>query len=441
MSKYATIVVMFKTPLLLAAFCLLCASPAFARGSFVYVTNYDDGTVSQFRASPNGALTPLTPPCVKAYLRCHSLAADPEGRFLYVLSGLQWSRRKCLISQFRIGPDGRLTPLSPPRVPLAETPYLIAADPHRSFLSVLNYGGSISQFRIRKNGTLTLLSPPQAIGEGSFNYSVALDRRSSVFYETGQLRMTNEWLGGVSAFRTRKDGTLQVVRLQIPENGSLAIGKYAPFPPQQVVLSQQKHSAYILYQGFAPIAKSDAVPAENLEAIVAQYQALAKIGITLTGPKWGDLEAVLAQYRTQAGGGLRPLSPARVLFPGTPQEAVVDPQSRYCYIFIRPQYLDGYPVKADKIILARYAIRGDGTLGRCAQQTFTSTDFLFDPMSRAFNDDLFNPVFSPSGRTLYLLTRRGVSPYRVKPDGSIVPLPPRPIRAGFRPLGMVYVQK
>lgn len=189
------------------------------------------------------------------------------------------------------------------------------------------------------------------------------------------------------------------------------------------------------------MAKPDVAPAENLKAIVAQYQALAKKGITLTGPKWGDLEAVLTQYRTQTDGGLRPLKPTRVLFPGTPQEAVVDPQSHYCYVFVRPEYIDGYPVKADKVILARYAIRGDGTLGRCSQQTFTSPDFLFDPMSREFNDDLFDPVFSPSGRTLYLLTRSGISPFRVRQNGSIVPLSPRPVRAGVRPLGMVYVPK
>lgn len=407
---------MCKTLLLLAVLCLLCASPSLARGSFVYVTNYDDGTVSQFRAHPNGTLTPLDPPRVKAYLRCHSLATDPDGRFLYVTSGLQWSRHNCLISQFRIGPDGRLIPLSPPRIPLAETPYLIAADPHRPFVYVLNYGGSILQFRIRKDGALIPLSTSQIGVDGWFNYSVAFDRYHSIFYATGQLRMTNEWLGGVSAFRAGKDGALRTVRLSLPDGGSLAIGKYAPFPPQQIVLSPHRRSAYILYQGFARMAKSKFGPA-------------------------GNLEAVLAQYRTQAGGSLRTLKPARVLFPGTPQEAVVDPNSHYCYVFVRPQYVDGYPVKADKIILARYAIRGNGTLGRCSQQTFTSPDFLFDPISRKFNNDQLNPVFSPSGHTLYLLTRHGVSPRHVRRDGSIVPLSPRPIHAGFRPLGMVYVQK
>ncbi len=90
---------MFKTPLLLAILCLLCASPSLAHGSFVYVTNYTDGTVSQFRAHPNGTLTPLDPPSVKAWPRCHSLAAGPKGHFLYVLSALEFSRRNCLISQ------------------------------------------------------------------------------------------------------------------------------------------------------------------------------------------------------------------------------------------------------------------------------------------------------------------------------------------------------
>ena len=48
----------------------------------------------------------------------------------------------------------------------------------------------------------------------------------------------------------------------------------------------------------------------------------------------------------------------------------------------------------------------------------------------------------PNEKSLHhLLTRRGVSSYHVRPDGAVAPLSPRPIRAGFRPLGMVYVQK
>ena len=196
---------MCKTLLLLAVLCLLCASPSLARGSFVYVTNYDDGTVSQFRAHPNGTLTPLDPPRVKAYLRCHSLATDPDGRFLYVTSGLQWSRHNCLISQFRIRLDGRLTPLSPATVPVPYKgqgggPFLVTVDPLGRFVYVPGRDVTIAQFGIQGNGTLTPLQPALAAG-GSFNGGddchVAYDRSHSLLYLSGYSHMMIESFGSV----------------------------------------------------------------------------------------------------------------------------------------------------------------------------------------------------------------------------------------------------
>ena len=57
---------MFKSLLFTLVLFLLLIVPSSARGSFVYVTNYGDGTISQFRANPNGTLTALSPPAVKA---------------------------------------------------------------------------------------------------------------------------------------------------------------------------------------------------------------------------------------------------------------------------------------------------------------------------------------------------------------------------------------
>ena len=126
---------------------------------------------------------------------------------------------------------------------------------------------------------------------------------------------------------------------------------------------------------------------------------------------------------------LSALRPSQVWFCGVPREAAVDPRGRYCYLFVLWQYADGFPVRTAQIVLVRYAIRSDGTLGQSWQQAFDATE------------DLSEPVFAPSGRFLYLLTAGGVRPFRVRSDGSITPLLPRSTRTGRRPLGMVYVQK
>lgn len=385
--------------------------PASAKGSFVYVSNYADGTISQFRVKPGGTLTALNPPSVKAYPRCHRLVTDPTGRYLYALSSLQFSRHNCLISQFRIGWTGRLTPLSTPHVSLPDNqglaPDVISIDPSGPFLYVMNYGGTISQFRIRKNGSLTPLSPPLVsglmLGSVYSAYSVAFDRWHSVFYASRQTRMTNEILGGFRAFRAGPHGTLHSIMLHIPDGGSLAVGNYAPFPPQQIILSERRRSVYVLYQGFARMAKSEFSPAANLEAVFAQY--------------W-----------IQADGSLRPLKPTTVLFPGTPQEAFIDPHSHYCYVIILPQYQDGYPIETNKVILTRYPIHRNGTLGRAIQQTFVAPA------------GLFGPVFDSPGHTLYLLTRKGIRLFRIKPNGAVVSLTAQSIRAGRGPLEMIYVQ-
>ena len=389
---------MCRTVLALLAFCLLTAAvPASAKGSFVYVSNYADGTISQFRANANGTLTPLTPPAVRAYVRCHSLVTDPSHRFLYVLSGLEYSRRNCVVSQFHIGADGKLHPLSPARIVLPDhngaAPHTLIMDPSGRFLFVLNYRGSITQFHLSPSGGLVLVKAEAASVYGSQGYSAAFGPYQSTLYVTSQLRMTNEWLGGVDALHLKPDGSLRGINLSLPDNGALAIGKYAPFPPQQVVVSFRTRSVYFLYEGFAP----------------------------------SGLKSVLTQYRVQRGGGLIALDPPQVRTPGTPQEAVVDPHSRFFYVIILPQYQDGYPVKTNKVILTRYPIHRNGTLGQAAQQTFAAPA------------GLFGPVFDTSGHTLYLLTRKGIRPFRVRSNGAVMPLTAQSIRAGWGPLEMIYV--
>jgi 6-phosphogluconolactonase (cycloisomerase 2 family) len=176
---------MFKTLCLLIALCLLYPSISRADGSFVYVTNYGDGTISQFRAGPNGTLTPLSPPTIKAYPRCHSMATDPQGRFLYVLSGLAFSRHNCLVSEFKIGFDGELLPLSSPAMSTPQNmaaPDRIIVEPRGHYLYILDHSGLFAQYRIKKDGTLLPLSPliSDIRAHGNLHFSLAYDQLHSV---------------------------------------------------------------------------------------------------------------------------------------------------------------------------------------------------------------------------------------------------------------------
>lgn len=74
-------------------------------GSNVYVANSGDASVSMFSIQANGNLQALAQPTIAAGLFPETLAADTEGKFVYVLDmGLE------KIIPFSIGMDGQLVP-------------------------------------------------------------------------------------------------------------------------------------------------------------------------------------------------------------------------------------------------------------------------------------------------------------------------------------------
>ena len=81
-------------------------------GRFAYVTNSFDNTVSQFQIGPDGALVPLSPPTVISGSQPGPLAFDPGGHYAYVLD-----EKDAAVGQYRIGADGGLSPLTPAQIP------------------------------------------------------------------------------------------------------------------------------------------------------------------------------------------------------------------------------------------------------------------------------------------------------------------------------------
>jgi len=389
---------MFKLPLLLAVLCLLLGAPSLAHSSFVYVSNYGDGTVSQFCVKPNGTLKPLYPPTVKAYPRCHSLAVA-QGRFLYVLSALEFSRRDCLISQHHIQPDGTLMPLSPAAVLVPYRgqgggPFLVTVDPSGQFAYVPGRDGTIAQFGIRKNGTLAPLDPPLAAGSRSSaddDCHVAYDRSHSLLYASGYGHMMIDSFGAVQVYRITADGALQLM----------------------------------------PDSRRDTIVRDIAVARGGRFAYLSRF--RRDGGGDGEVTTIVSEYRTTSQGALLPLRTPRVRPSGMASHALVDPRRRFFYMTIPDEYwVYGEQFNRRLVngtFLERCEIRPNGTLRRRPWQTLR------------VQADVSAAAFDPLGCFLYLLTGNGVRPFRVKSDGSVAPLSPRSIRAGREPLGMVYAQK
>lgn len=376
--------------------CLLPPAPGFAHGSCVYVSNYGDGTISQFRANPNGTLTPLDPPSVKAYPRCHSMAADPKGRFLYVASALEFSRRNCRISQFRIRPNGSLAPMTPPTVLVPYSgegggPSLVTADPLGRYVYVIGRDGSVTQFRCRKDGSLHLASRSSVGGlVYGGHYSASYDQKHTLLFVLGYGR-SMDMVGGVVGTFRRQGASLGAL--------PLAYGGSDWDTPLAFALAQHGRVAYVLHGTYSMAEKT--------------------------------VRLVIDQRMTRPNGRLVPLNPPHKSLPAdaVAEKMLVDPGSRHCYLINGYVYTNGERSALKGLRLSRYVILKNGTLGRLTRQTLPVSDGVLDA------------AFTPSGRFLYLLTDDSVRPMRVRRNGSVVPVTPRSIRAGRGPLGLVYVRR
>ena len=84
--------------------CLAWGAPAQAR-PFAYVTNAIDDSVSQYSVGTDDALTPLSPATVSAGADPLFVAISPDAKSVYVSNNLDGT-----VSQYDVGASGRLTP-------------------------------------------------------------------------------------------------------------------------------------------------------------------------------------------------------------------------------------------------------------------------------------------------------------------------------------------
>ena len=80
-------------------------------GSYAYVANANGPNVTQYTIGTDGALTPMTSPKVRTGDGPCSVTVDPSGSYAYVANVLSDT-----VSQYTIGTDGALTPMTPATV-------------------------------------------------------------------------------------------------------------------------------------------------------------------------------------------------------------------------------------------------------------------------------------------------------------------------------------
>jgi len=127
-------------------------------GRFLYVTNVNEDSVSQYTIGAIGALTSMSTATVPTGANPGSnpmgIAVDTLGRYAYVAN-----RDSSSISQYTIGADGALSPMSTPTVTTGLLgPSSITADRLGNSVYVANrFGDTVLQFNIGTDGALSLL--------------------------------------------------------------------------------------------------------------------------------------------------------------------------------------------------------------------------------------------------------------------------------------------
>jgi 6-phosphogluconolactonase (cycloisomerase 2 family) len=329
-----------------------------AGGGYAYVANADDGTVSQYKIGSNGALKPMSPATVAPGGRPNFMAADPSGKYVYVTS---WGTG--VVSQYTVGTNGALTPMSPATVATAALPFSIAVDPSGKYAYVANYignyeNGTVSQYTIGTDGTLTPMNPA-TVATGVFTAFVIVDPSGKYVY------VTNAGDGTVSQFTIGPSGAL------------------TPMSPATVAAT----AAYAI--AVAPSGKYAYVTSDT-----------------------GLGNGVVSQFTIGSDGALTAMNPATVPAGDYPYSIAVDPSGKYVYT-----------ANYEGDTVSQYTIGRSGALTPMNQPTVLS-------------DSSYAVAVAPSGMYVYVANYDAfdtVSQFMIDSKGALTPMSPATVAAGSYP--------
>jgi 6-phosphogluconolactonase (cycloisomerase 2 family)/uncharacterized protein YjdB len=171
--------------------------------AFAYAVNINKSnvpnasTLSQYIIGTNGSLSPMTTPTVATGPNPYSLTTDPSSQFIYVANFHNGAPGS--VSQFAIGADGSLTPLSTPTIAAGNGPNGITANPAAPYVYVVNYYDSnVSQYQIMAGGLLTAMGTVPAAPNGNAA-SIALNPAGTYAYVANYTETPGS-LGSVSQY-------------------------------------------------------------------------------------------------------------------------------------------------------------------------------------------------------------------------------------------------
>jgi 6-phosphogluconolactonase (cycloisomerase 2 family) len=354
------------------------AGPAQA-APFAYVANNGSDSVSQYDVGPDGTLSPMSPATVAAGHEPTRPVVSPDGKSVYVTNNGSDS-----VSQYDIGAGGALSPKSPATVPTGAPPrgvLAVSPDGKSAYVIALGEGGDIDsepgfvfQYDIGPAGQLSPKTPfavPANIFPGDI--TVSPDGRS--VYVSGA---PPHALGGLSYMG-------MVLQYDVGPDGTLS----------------PKTPSYVLDHFFLD---GMAVSPDGKSVYAAQ-------------PSFGGVQ----QYEVGAGGQLSPTSPYEGVPVGIfPSGPVVSPNGKSVYVAAS----GGGPPPHFRDRIFQYDVGPDGTLSPKNPPAVTAIDAT-------------SLAVSPTGKSVYATNRSdSVSQYDVGAGGALSPKSPATVPAGHYPAGV-----
>ena len=348
-------------------------------GKYTYVANSGaDDTVSQFMIGVSGQLAANAPSVISVRPGPRSLAMTggtvpviAVPKYAYVANKSSNS-----VSQFTIGTDGKLSPMTPASVLTGTAPVSVAVDASGRYAYVANSGtdNSVSQFTIQSDGKLAPMTPA-TVAAGTDPVAVAVDPSGRYVYTA------NSGSNDVSAY-TIGNGTGALVQINCGGGaGCNGANFLAGTVPAAVTIHPSGRYVYVANSG---------------------------------------TDNSVSQFTVQSDGKLAPVTPASVLAQTAPVSVAIDPAGKYAYVANRVSNT-----------VSQYTIGGNGVLTPMATP-IVITEFV--PVSVTVDPGGKYVFVTNSG-----IGSNSVSQFKIGSGGSLTALTPSSVSAGNVPVSVTTV--
>jgi 6-phosphogluconolactonase (cycloisomerase 2 family) len=385
-------------------------------GKYVYAANFSNNalpsTLSQYTVGADGVLTPMTPATVAAGAGPRSITVDPTGKYVYLLN-----QHDATISQYTIAANGALTPMTPATVATGVTPTGITLDPSGKRLYAACFTSSaVYQYTIGANGALVPMTPA-TVAAGAGSWDIAIDPSGKYAY------VANGTANTISQYSVSASGALAAMATTSVPAGGLY--------PYYVGIDPASKYVYVANHDSLNVSQFTIGATGALTPMATPTVAAGAIPYSITVDQQGKYAYAtnfgadtVSQYSIGASGALTPLAPATVANAFGGASMTITAGVAAVQAVPKATYVANNAVT--DTILSQYTVGAGGALAAMTPPTVaagtTPTSVMVDP----------------SGKYAYA-TNNGsatISQYTVGASGALTPMATPTVATGAQPFNV-----